>query len=298
MVCLVGEALPAPDDPAQANATQNALLPRRIITIAPNSAEIICALGACDRIVAVTKYCRFPSELASRPLIGGFVDPDLEHILALRPDLIVLRGHNEAVESLCRKHGIQIYRDDTQALAEIEKTTLELGRLLGSNAEARGVVERMRRGIQAIRDRVAHRAKPRVFLTFARQPDRLADLLTAGPGTFLDEMIEIAGGRNVFADVDMRYPQVSLEGIMVKRPDVILELMPEVTLTPELRQSMLDQWRRMSTIPAVANDRVYFLGDENALIPSPRYVEIIDKVSRLLHPENPRESTPRRGDAP
>ncbi len=259
--------------------------PRRIITIAPNAAEIICDLGACDRIVAVSKFCVYPPELSERPRAGGLFDPDLEKIVALRPDLIVLRGHNESIERLCEKRGIRVYRDNTQTLAEIEHTTMELGRMLGLESRAIEIVKQMRKKVRSIRKRVAGRDKPRVFMTYARRPDRFANLLAAGPGTFLAEMIEIAGGVNVFADLDMRYPQVSLEAIMAKRPDVVIELVPEVELTPALRRSMRAQWDSLGPIPAVKNDRVYFLTDDNALIPSPRVVEIIDKVSRLLHPE-------------
>ncbi len=162
---------------------------------------------------------------------------------------------------------------------------MELGRMLGLEDRAIENVKQMRRKVRSIRKRVAGRDKPRVFMTYARRPDRLANLLTAGPGTFLAEMIEIAGGANVFADLDMRYPQVSLEAIMAKRPDVVIELVPEVEMTPELRRSMRAQWDSLGSIPAVKSDRVYFLTDDNALIPSPRVVEVIDKMSRLLHPE-------------
>ncbi len=259
--------------------------PRRIITIAPNSAEIICAIGACDRIVGVTKYCRYPPELQSRPTVGGLIDPNLERIVALRPDLIVLRGRNEAIESLSRERGIEIYRDEIQSLSDIERTTTDLGRRLGLEAGARMVITDMRRRLDAIRRRVKDRPKPRVLLTTMRKPDSLSNLLTTGPGTFLDEMIETAGGTNIFGDLDMRYPQVSLEAILAKRPEVIIELVPEIELTPELERNMRAQWQAIGPIPAVATHRIYYLPDDHALIPSPRHVEVVEKVSRLLHPE-------------
>lgn len=258
---------------------------KRIITIAPNSAEIICALGACDAIIGVSKFCVHPPELKGRPHIGGLFDPDLEKIVALRPDLVVLRGQSESVERLCRQRGISIYHDKTDTLAGVENCIVELGRLLGRSNEATAMVEKFRGRVEAVRKRTANRPRPRVLLTVSRQPDRLANLLTAGRGTFLTEMLNIAGGVNIFGNLDIAYPQVSLESIVARRPEVILELMPEVELTPARKQQMVEQWRAIGSLPAVTEGRVFFLTDDHCLIPSPRYVEIIEKVSRLLHPE-------------
>lgn len=272
-------------------SARDAAVPHRIVTIAPNSAEIVCGLGACDRIVGVSKFCVHPPELHDRPRVGGLFDPDLEKIVALRPDLVVIRGRIESLEALCKQRGIAVYHDETDTLAGVTVCVMDLGKRLGLMKEAATLNADFRRRLQAIRRRVADRPKPRVLLTLSRQPDRLANVLTAGRGSFLDEMLEIAGGKNVFGHLEMRYPQVSAEGIVAHRPDVIIEFLPEVTLTPELRRAMLDQWRKLGSIgehacvPAVANGRIHFLTDDHALIPSPRYVEIIDKVSRILHPD-------------
>ncbi|MFQ5495954.1 MAG: ABC transporter substrate-binding protein, partial [Phycisphaerae bacterium] len=259
-------------------------VPQRIITIAPNAAETICALGACDRIIGVSKFCVYPPELGNRPLVGGLFDPDLEKIIALRPDLVVLRGRSESLQRMCRDRGIAVYEDKTDTFDGVGRCAGELGERLGLTSEARRVVRGFRERLAAIRQRTRGLPRPRVFLTVARRPDRLAGLLTTGRGTFLDEMIDLAGGVNAFGRLDMRYPQVSTEGILAARPDVIIELMPEVTLTPALRRRMLDQWKSLSTLPAVAGGRIHFLTDDHCLIPSLRYVEIVEKVSRLLHP--------------
>jgi iron complex transport system substrate-binding protein len=108
--------------------------------------------------------------------------------------------------------------------------------------------------------------------------------MTAGRGTFLDEMIEIAGGVNVFGDVEMRYPQVSPEAVLAKQPEVIIELLPEVDVTAELEAQLRQQWRELGPLPATKNDRVFFLNDDHCLIPSPRDHVIIEKVARILHP--------------
>jgi iron complex transport system substrate-binding protein len=259
--------------------------PRRIVTIAPNAAEIICALGAGESIVGVSRFCTYPPEILNRPRVGGLFDPDIERIIALRPDLVVLRGHSESVEQLCARRKINIYHDKTEELADIETCIRDLGRELGREEEGARLVQSFRARIEAIHRRVAGEPRPRVLLTISRRPDRLANLLTTGKGTFLDEALEIAGGANVFGHVDMDYPQVSPEGIVARRPDVIIELMPEVKPSEDLTRSMLKQWRTLDSVPAVRSSRIHFLTDENALIPSPRYVEIIERISRILHPE-------------
>jgi iron complex transport system substrate-binding protein len=260
--------------------------PQRIIAIAPNSAELICELGACDRIVGVSKFCVYPPELLQRPRVGGFSDPDLERIAALRPDLLVMRGRNDALQRLCETLRIPIYTDQTDTMPGIEKCLQDLGERLGLSEKSAQCIREFRARLDAIRQRNAGKPRPRVLLTVSRQPDRLANILTTGRGTFLDQAIEIAGGINVFGHLDMAYPQVSPEAIVAQQPDVILEFMPELKVTGEREERMLRQWRDLSKMPAVASGRIHIVTDENCLIPSPRYTEVIDRISRLLHPES------------
>jgi len=265
---------------------------QRIITIAPNSAEIICALDACDRIVGVDKFCTYPPSLADRPRVGGLFDPDLEKIVSLRPDLIVLRGHSESVEKLCRDLKINLYLDPTEKLADIKTCITDLARLTGKEARGRQLVDDFQARLAAIRASVAGKPRPRVLLTVSRRPDRIASVTTAAKGTFLDDMIEVAGGVNVFGHLEMAYPQVSAEGILTARPEVILELMPELNANDKLREELRAQWAAVGPIPAVKTGRIHFLTDANVLIPSPRYAEIIEKATRLLHGQPTSSSAP------
>jgi len=259
--------------------------PQRIITIAPNSAEIICALGACDAIIGVSKFCVYPPDLSSVPRVGGLIDPDIEKIIALRPDLIVLRGNSESLARVASDSGIPIYFDQTDSIDGIETCIKDLGVRLSLQERAGQLIAQFRRDLAAIAKRTHGKPRPSVLVTITRQSRRMANLLTAGKGTFLDEMITLAGGRNAFGDIEMPYPQISPESIVAHRPDVILELLPERDLSASDRAALTGDWQEMSTVPAVRHGRIYFLDDDNALIPSPRYVEIINKVSRLLHPE-------------
>jgi iron complex transport system substrate-binding protein len=259
-------------------------VPGRIIAIAPSSAEVICALGACDRIVGVSRFCVYPPELMDRPRVGGLSDPDLERITALRPNLVVTRGRSPPLERLCEEQKIPLYHDETDTLPGIERCVQELGDRLARPEQAQAVIREFSGRLDAVRARAAGRPKPRVFLTVSRDPDRLANILTAGKGTFLDQMIEAAGGLNVFGHLDMIYPQVSPEAVIAQRPEVIIEMIPELKSTPEIEIRLHEQWKQLGSIPAVQNGRVHVITDDNCLIPSPRFAGVVEKVSRILHP--------------
>jgi len=262
--------------------------PARIITISPNSAEVICALGACDRIVGVDKFCVYPPEIVGKPKVGGLIDPDLEKIIVLRPDLLVLRGRNDALEKLCRSLDVPIHFDRTESLADIPAAITDLGERLGLNERAAALAAEFESRLAAIRKRVAGHNRPRVFVTYSlafRGADNFANLLTAGKGMFLDEVITIAGGRNVFGDLDVKYPQVSPEAILAKQPEMVIELLPDVELTDELLSQVRAGWQKLGTFPAAGSGRIHVITDDHCLIPSPRYVDIVEKLSRLIHPE-------------
>lgn len=259
-------------------------VPSRIVTIAPNAAEVICGLGECERIVGVDKFCVHPPELKSRPTVGGLFDPDLERIVSLRPDLVIIRGKSESLEQLCRDLSIRIYYDPTERLADIERTTIELGKILKKEDAAKRLVDDFQAKIKEIQERVRDRPRPRVLLTVSRRPDEVANILTTGKGTFLDDMITIAGGVNVFGDVDAPWPQVSMESIVAKQPEVIIELMPGVEINEGRRKELVEQWGSVGEMPVNKLNRVQLINDEHALIPSLRHLNIAARLSRDLHP--------------
>lgn len=263
-----------------ANASTD--IPSRIITIAPNAAEMICALGECVRIVGVDKFCVFPEELKSRPRVGGLFDPDLERIVSLRPDLVVIRGKSESLEKLCAELKIRVYQDRTERLADIERTVLELGAILKKEEEAKTLVEDFKDKIRAIQERVKDRPRPRVLLTVSRRPDEIANILTTGRGTFLNDMITIAGGVNVFGDVDAPWPQVSPESILARQPEVIIELMPGEIIGENRKIEIVEQWRKVGKMPAVRGDGVKIVTEDNSLIPSLRCLIVLEEIQRHL----------------
>jgi len=258
----------------------------RIIAYAPSSVEIIAALGAVDRLVAVGSFCNYPPEAAKLPKVGGLFNPDLEAMVKLQPDLVVMRGNNQSVQRLCQGNGITIYHDQTEDLSDIYTTIRELGALLGRREEANDLIRDMQARLDTISAAVADLPRPRVlFVVGRRDPDALASVMTAGDGTFVHEIITLAGGENIFANLAMDYPEISLEAILAARPDVIIEAMPESDPGAELEARVRAQWSSLGKMPAVEDGRVYVLTDDHTLIPSPRVVQTVATVAELLHPE-------------
>jgi len=261
-------------------------IPRRIIAVAPSTAEIVCMLGAVDRLVAVSRYCKYPPELADLPRIGGPRDLDLESIVALEPDLLMLRGRNDTLEKLCRDNGIRTYCDPTETLSDIERTVRQIGDLLRLEDRATEVVTEMQERLEVVRRAVAGRPRPGVLFT-NRGPDQLVNIYTVARGSYLDELITLAGGRNLFGDQDAAYPMVGLEEILIRQPEVIIESLFGVADRPGLRDAVIAQWRAVGPMPAIKSGRIHILTADYATVPSPRVVRMAYDLVKFIHPEVP-----------
>lgn len=266
---------------------------RRIVTISPSADEILCAIGATERIVGVSAFTSYPPELTTRPRIGGLFDPDLEAIVSLDPDLIVVRGHNATLEDFAARRGIHLYHDPTEGLDDLRTCIRNLGDLTGLASGADAVLTSLEARLDAARRRAearrAGRTPPRVLMTLARNPSELKDILTAAAGTTHDAILQQVGAENIFGDLELPYPTVSLEQVVVRAPDIIIELMPEVRVTPELQSIIVAQWSPLAC-PAAASGRVFVLGDDlpHSLVPSLRTPEVAERIIDILWPSQSR----------
>lgn len=250
--------------------------PRRVVLFGPNLNEMAWVLGHADRLVAITDYCRWPPEILHLPRIGGQLDPDLEALALLHPDLLVLQGESPLLRSFAAAQGLAVAdlkADD--AIASILDGAVRLDRLLGGDgALGRAVADSLRAALDAVAADAKEDAAelPTVLLVLARDPDDLGDLLTAGEGTFLDELVEIAGGRSWARPRGSGYYNVALEALFADPPDCVIEIFSTSVGDDRTRRELA--WRRsLRPAPFVA-----FLDFEGALVPGPRIVE----TARLL----------------
>jgi iron complex transport system substrate-binding protein len=258
--------------------------PQRIVCASPSATEIVFALGCVDRVVGVSDYTVYPPEAKAKERIGGWMNPNRERLLALKPDIIVTQGNHEKLAAFADEYGIRFLSVKVQALADICAAIDTVGRALGNPDRAKALTEGIRGAVQSVREKVAGRPPKRVLLLLARSPGSLSGMGTVGPGTFLEEMIRAAGGVSVFADAKGGYPQVSKESILVRSPEVILELHPG-GLTEETTTQLRADWEEFKQLSAVRNGRVHFLTNDFLLIPGPRVALIAERLAQTMHPE-------------
>lgn len=269
---------------AQAAAARRASA-RRIVSLVPALTEMLFAVGAGPQVIAVSSYDEFPAEVKALPKVGALLDPDTERILAMRPDLVIVYGSQSTQQTQFERAGIRTFSYRHGGIDTVLETIGELGAATGHAAEAARVVADVRRRLAAVRERVAKRPRPRVLLVFERQPGSLRELYVSGGSGFLHEMLAVAGGQNVFADVLRESVQPSQETLLTRAPDAILEVRAAGMLEQGEVARERGVWSALPGLPAVRNQRVHLLSGGYLLVPGPRLADATEAFARALHPD-------------
>ena len=250
----------------------------RIVSTSPSITETLFALGLGDRVVGVSTYCRFPPQVATLPKVGSFLKPDAELIAGLRPDLVVV---HEVGNGLDR-------RLDVAAHPVRDRRTRHAGERVFVDAPDRDarpasrsgpttLVGDVQRRLDAIRRAGAARPKRRVLFIIGRSPGTLADLVAVGPGSYINELIEIAGGANVLAIAGQpEYPRISMETVLRLDPDVIVDTvdMGDTEAERRQRQPVNERlWSAYGMLTAVKTRRVHAATTDALVVPGPRVVD-------------------------
>jgi len=256
---------------------------RRVISLIPATTEMLFAMGAGDRVVAVSSYDHFPPEVERLPRVGALIDPDVERILTLRPDLVIVYGTQLELKAKLERAQIPFYSYTHKGLADVVETMRLLGARVGVEAQANALAARIETELAAVRARVANRPRPKTLLLFGREPGSLRGLDASGGQGFLHDMLEVAGGIDVLADQRRQSVMMSTEMVLARAPDVIVELRyarRDTTETDDIRA-----WDALPAVPAVRNRRVVVLRGEEFVVPGPRVALATERLARALHPE-------------
>ena len=256
----------------------------RIVSLAPSNTEILFAVGAGNQVVGVTQFCDYPPEVNEKvkngtiKVVGGYADDyiNIETIVSLNPDLVLAYGGGMQTKTIAKLESLNITVAvlNPKDLNGIYKDIGIVGKLTGYINNANNVVKNMKNKVNEVGEKISGLPKKKVFYVVWNNP-----LMTAGKNTFINQVISLAGGINIFGDEKTSYPTVSMEDVIAKNPDVII-IIPHCQLTKE---DILKNWSK--EIDAVKNGSIYEIDDDIVVRPGPRIVQGIEEMAEDLHPE-------------
>src|SRR5262245_25237049 len=253
----------------------NALLfalspPHRLVSVAPGITEILFALGAGDKVVGVTTYCNYPEAAKAKTKIGGYTTPSLETILGLRPDQVIMMKNRPDVALKLRQAGIDVTELQPENLAGIYESIRTIAEKISVPARGRSLIKSIEDQLHAIAADKGYGLKPRVLFIVGRTPGAVSDLIAVGPGSYIGELIELAGADNVFADAAVSYPKLNMEDVIRRNPDVIIDMGHNEMVTEKQKQAVKQLWKKYSFLRAVQRDAVFPISADYFVTPGPR----------------------------
>jgi iron complex transport system substrate-binding protein len=251
----------------------------------PATTEMLFAMGAGDRIAGVSNYDRFPPDVARLPKVGGLLDPNVERLLSLKPDLVIVYDTQTDLKQQLERAHIPVFRYVHRGLPDITATMRAIGERIGAKTAAGVAAGRIEQDLAAIRARVANRPRPKTLLVFGREQGALRHVDASGGYGFLHDLLELAGGSDVLGDLHQQSVDMSTEMILTRAPEVILELRYGDALTPDRLDAERRVWNALPAVPAVKNNRVHLLVGDEFVVPGPRIVIAAERFARTLHPE-------------
>ena len=259
--------------------------PSRVVCFGPNVVETVYALGQGHRMAGVTVYCDYPPEVTDLPKVGDYLNPDFERLTVIQPDLILSQGQNDKLTQFADQSGFPIVHVKMDTLAGIARGIAIISEALGCAGEGERLSAQITRELDTVREAVAGLPRLPTLIITGRNSHSLDSLFTAGGASFVSELVEVAGGRNLYADTDQDYLEASKETVVVKAPEVILEFHAGEDLPAEEQARFVGDWDQFPMLPAVANDRVHLVLESFTLRPGPRIAKTARLLAALLHPE-------------
>jgi iron complex transport system substrate-binding protein len=252
--------------------------PVRIVSLAPSITETLFAVGLDEEIVGVTPFCDYPSQAKAKPKVG-YTHPNIESIVALQPDLVLAPREFMRADVLSKLEQLKIpaFILDARTIEEIPSHIQTLGRMVERAREADRLATDMRQRITEIKARMEPLSRPRILYVLNSVP-----LITVGPGSYIHQLIELAGGMNVAAGARAAYPRLNMEAVLKEDPEIIVFPIGSAEGIPENEQKL---WRQWVTLSAVKQGRFHQISSELLNRPGPRIVQGLEALARIIHPE-------------
>lgn len=260
--------------------------PKKIVSLAPNITEILFGLGLDEEVVGVSIHCNYPERAKRKVRVGSYISLDYEKIIFLKPDLIIATGAGNTKDMVERleSFGFPTYVIFPKNFNDILKSIHHLGQVVNREKEALALIEGMRQRKQKVVEQVKGLPRPRVFLQVGEAP-----IVSVGKGSFAHDLILLAGGENIAGSENGAYPRLGMEEILRRAPEVILIS----SMNPKGDYSrVIQEWSRWKMIPAIKNGRIHLIDSDLIDRPSPRIIDGLEEMARLIHPERFRTKIP------
>lgn len=274
------------DEAQMENKSDKRVQYNRIISLSPNITEILFALGLGEKVVGVTRFCNYPPEAKEKMQVGGYLDPNYEAILSLKPDVVIILPEIEQIKNFLSELGIRYLAVSNQTILDILSSIEYLGKEFNAEQQAEKILENIRSKITQIKYKTKDLSRPKVMIVIERSMGTgvIEDVYVAGRSTFYDELIEMAGGTNAYQDEKISYPTLSAEGIIHLNPDFIIDLVPQLEQTGLQKSLLIKDWQSLPQINAVKNDRIKIMNQDYAVVPGPRFILFLEDLAQIIHP--------------
>mgnify|MGYP001612982990 CR=1 FL=1 len=261
---------------------------QRIVSLLPSITEILFTLGQGDKVVGVTRYCKHPPEAQQKTIVGGILDTGFETVYHLNPDLVLMEETAMDQKEKLDKMGFKTLTLDTRSVDGILGSIRVLGDVLQCQEKASTIIANIRGKIEYVQSKTKGLPKTRVLVTYLRPVGEgtIREVYIAGNRTYFNDLIEIAGGKNVYEGPDLiTSPVVSAEGILRMDPDVIIEVINMLDDVNVTEQQVLDDWKMLPELKAYKNNRIHVFNQPYIGIPGPRIALAVEDFARVVHPE-------------
>lgn len=257
----------------------------RMVTLAPSLTETAFALDLGENIVGVSKYSTWPSAAQRIPIVGALLDPNYESVIALKPTLVVALTEFREGIGYMKNLGLPTLVLEHRTVKDILQSFLDIGAACRREAKSRSLVQRISRDFKKVRESVSGRGRPRVMLVVGESSGdgALRNLFISGSDGFYNDLLEIAGGTNVFQQRTLGISSVSAEGALALKPDVIIEIVMANDAVKSNPEGIRLSWQKVPQIPAVRNGRVYVIAEDYASVPGPRMARLAEDFAKIIH---------------
>ena len=259
--------------------------PQRIVSLSPSVTEILYGIGAWPQVIAVSQFCTYPEDVKNKPRVNGWDKTNLEQVMALKPDFVIgVDAQEPFLRDKLTGLGVRSLFVKSQTLADIMASIGEIGRGTGHEQEATDLAAKTQAEIEAVRKAVGDRPHPRVLCVVDRVPGTIRDLYTATKGSYLDELISIAGGESIAPQAEHGYGKINKEAVLTLNPEVIIDMVQGSK--GNFGEDPIAVWNELAEVRAVREKRIYPMRDPSVIHPSQFVGHTAQLFAKALHPES------------